>query len=248
MMGTDQLPSRAQMSLLFIEPEGASTEIVIDNMVFTASPRRRQGVQATSQWRRPAPHAVPAYGVALRGKASPRRRVDAKATSQVQGRSARGGGKSKRAAGPLARAGEKAGILRAGRVRDLRAREGRGRAREKGGSSARGKSRLYSHAGVPHRCRPAARRRKERGGGIEEGVLQASRFEFAAAAPCDHASTTSTCAPPVRRFESVRPPIGACALLVRRLETCRSAPLTYEALPSIDFVAACLLPLLRLLA
>ena len=31
LMSTDQLPSRAQMSLLFIEPEGASTEIVIDN-------------------------------------------------------------------------------------------------------------------------------------------------------------------------------------------------------------------------
>jgi len=216
-------------------------------MVFTASPMRRQGVQAISQWRRRACHAVPAYGVALRGKASPRRRVDAKATSQGQGGSARGGKASVQQA-PCARRGKSRHFAHAGRVRDLRAREGRGRAREKGGSSVRGKSRLYSHAGVPHRCRPAARRRKERGGGIEEGVLQASRFEFAAAAPCDHASTASTCAPPVRQFESVGPPIGACALLVRRLETCRSAPLTYEALPSIDFVAACLLPLLRLLA
>ena len=137
----------------------------IFSMVFTASPRRRQGVQLTSQWRRPARHAVPAYGVALRGKASPRRRVDAKATSQVQGGSARGE-KSKRAAGPLARAGEKAGILRAGRVRDLRAREGRGRAREKG--AARAGNRAYTPAQACPIAAGLQRARGKRGEGEEK--------------------------------------------------------------------------------
>ena len=99
----------------------------IFSMVFTASPRRRQGVQATSQWRRPARHAVPAYGVALRGKASPRRRVDAKATSQVQGGSARG--KKQARSRPLsARRGKSRHLARGkgeiGRGRtELRARE-----------------------------------------------------------------------------------------------------------------------------
>ena len=98
-------------------------------MVFTASPRRRQGVQLTSQWRRPARHAVPAYGVALRGKASPRRRVDAKATSQVQGRSARGE-KQARSRPLSARRGKSRHLARGkgeGSARAGRERQGRGR-------------------------------------------------------------------------------------------------------------------------
>ena len=134
-------------------------------MVFTASPRRRQGVQLTSQWRRPARHAVPAYGVALRGKASPRRRVDAKATSRGQGRSARGGKASTQQA-PCARRGKSRHFAHAGRVRDLRAREGRGRAREKGAARA------GNHAYTPAQACPIAaglqRARGKRGEGEEK--------------------------------------------------------------------------------
>ena len=46
-------------------------------MVFTASPRRRLVVAASSQLARPARHNLPAYGVASRSKSSPRRRTDA---------------------------------------------------------------------------------------------------------------------------------------------------------------------------
>ena len=76
------------------------------------------------------------------------------------------GEKSKRAAGPLARAGEKAGILRAGRVRDLRAREGRGRAREKG--AARAGNRAYTPAQACPIAAGLQRARGKRGEGEEK--------------------------------------------------------------------------------
>ena len=125
-------------------------------MVFTASPRRRQGVQATSRLRRPARHAFPAYGVASRGKASPRRRRGRQGDLPKLRRVRALGKKGRR----LARAGGKHGAMRA--------REGKGRERvHRAGreGAARG-----NHAYTPARACPiaAARRRKERRGGREE--------------------------------------------------------------------------------
>jgi len=125
----------------------------ICSMVFTASPRRRQGVQATSRLRRPARHAFPAYGVASRGKASPRRRRGRQGDLPKL-RQVRALGKKGRR---LARAGGKHGAMRA--------REGKGRERvQRAGreGAARGKSRLYSRTGLPHRC-SAQEEREERG-------------------------------------------------------------------------------------
>jgi len=104
-------------------------------------------------WRRLARKGV--------AKASGGRQGDLPSPRQV-----RAGGKSKRAAGPLARAGEKAGILRAGRVRDLRAREGRGRAREKG--AARAGNRAYTPAQACPIAAGLQRARGKRGEGEEK--------------------------------------------------------------------------------
>ena len=112
-------------------------------MVFTTSPKRRLGVQASFRLGRLLRHARRSYGVALRAKASGGRHTEGKAV-------ARAGKRLKKTRRRLARAGEKE---QSGRTREIAC--------------------LYSHAGrriaSAREGRESGGKREERGGGREQG-------------------------------------------------------------------------------
>ena len=213
-------------------------------MVFMASPRRRQGVQASSQSGHPARHDLPVYGVA---KAFARMPHERKAMSA-----------EKKGVGDL-RAHGKSGIARAGRERGCGRAGNRARGKEEG-LRAGGKS--CATAYTPARRAPAVRidRGKRLAGKERRGhaPLQLQSIEEEREVSGKRGGRRDPArGPGIRRLHastaccSARPPHASMACSSTRppieASPCSSAPPTSAALPSIDsWLAGWLLPLLCL--